>query len=111
MASAGRRSELQALVFDPHYIQFKPKGAGVMLYFTPEFMQKNQRPCQINDPWYIPAVPTGKPDFGAPNCPERALRYFLRYMTEHELRRGRRRLFIPFMDNNAGKELSAASIS
>ena len=25
MASAGRRSELQALVFDPQYIQFKPK--------------------------------------------------------------------------------------
>ena len=33
-------------------------------------------------------------------------------MTEHpELRKGRRRLFIPFKDNNAGKELSAASIS
>ena len=29
MASAGRHSELQALVFDPQYIQFKPKGAGV----------------------------------------------------------------------------------
>ena len=36
MASAGRRSELQALVFDLQYIiQFKPKGAGVALYFTP----------------------------------------------------------------------------
>ena len=34
MASAGRRSELQALVFDPQYIQFDdPKGAGVTLYF------------------------------------------------------------------------------
>ena len=47
MASAGRRSELQALVFDPQYtvytvlmIQFKPKGAGVTLYFTSEFMRK-----------------------------------------------------------------------
>ena len=38
MASAGRRIELQALVFDPQYIQFKPKGAGVTLYFTPEFI-------------------------------------------------------------------------
>ena len=37
MASAGRRSELQALVFD---LQFKLKGAGVKLYFTPEFMRK-----------------------------------------------------------------------
>ena len=49
MASAGRRSELQA--FDSQYIQFKPKGAGVTLYFTPEFMLKNQRPNQVNDPW------------------------------------------------------------
>ena len=74
MASARIRSELQALVFDPQYIQFKPKGAGVTLYFTPEFMRKNQRPNQVNDPWYIPVVLTDKPDFGTPNCPVRALR-------------------------------------
>ena len=50
--------------------------------------------------------------FGALNCPVRALRYYHRYMTEHpELRKGKRHLFIPFKDNNAGKELSAASIS
>ena len=60
MASAGTRSELHALRFDPNYIQFKPKGAGVTLYFSPEFMRKNQKPNQVNDPWYIPAVPTGK---------------------------------------------------
>ena len=122
MASAGRCSELQALVFDPEYIQFKPKGpqysqfkpkgAGVTLYFTPEFMRKNQRQNQVNDTWYIPVVPTGKPEFGAPYCPVRALKYYHRYMIEHpELRKGRRRLFFPFKDNNAGKELSAASIS
>ena len=52
-------------MFDPQYIQFKPKGAGVALYFTLKFMRKNQRPTQVNDPWYIPAVPTGKPEFGA----------------------------------------------
>ena len=75
MASAGRRSELQALVFDLQYIQFKTEGAGVTSYFTPEFMRKNQRPNQVNDPWYIPAVQNGKPDFGAPNCPVRALKY------------------------------------
>ena len=72
MASAGRRSELQVLVFDLQYIQFKPKGAGVTLYFTQEFMRKNQWPNQVSDPSYIPAVQTGKPDFGAPNCPVRA---------------------------------------
>ena len=112
MASAGRSSELQALVFDQNYIQFKPKGAGVTLYFSQEFMRKNQRPNQVNDPWYIPAVPTGKSEFGAPNCPVRALRYYRRYQSKHpELRKGRCRLFIPIKDNNAGKELSAATIS
>ena len=83
MASAGRRTELQALVFDLQYIQFKPKGAGVTLYFIPEFTRKNQRPKQVTDPWYIPAVPTGKTEFGAVNCPVRALKYCHRYMTEH----------------------------
>ena len=112
MASAGRRSELHALRFDQNYIQFKPKGAGVTLYFSPEFMRKNQKPNQVNDPWYIPAIPTGKPEFGAPNCPVIALRYYHRYLTEHpELRKDRRRLFVPIKDNNAGKELSASSIS
>ena len=84
-------SELHALRFDQNYIQFKPK-AGVTLYFSPEFMRKNQKPNQVNDPWYIPAIPTGKPEFGAPNCPVRALRYYHRYLTEHpELRKDRRR--------------------
>ena len=106
MASAGRCSELHALRFDQNYIQFKPKGAGVTLYFSPEFMRKNQKPNQVNDPWYIPAVPTGKPEFGAPNCPVRALYYYHRYLTEHsELRKDRRRLFVLI------KELSASTIS
>ena len=52
MVSPRRCSELQALLFDPQYIQFKPKGAVVTLYFSHEFMQKNQRPNQVNDPWY-----------------------------------------------------------
>ena len=112
MASVGRRSELQAPRFDLNYIQFKSKGAGVTLYFSPEFMRKNQKPNQANDPWYIPAVPTGKLEFGAPNCPVRALCYYHRYLTEHpELRKDRRRLFVPIKDNNAGKELSASTIS
>ena len=50
-------------------------------------------------------VPTGKSEFGAPNCPVRALRYYHRYLTEHpELRKDRRRLFVPIKDNNAGKD-------
>ena len=112
MASAGRRSELQALRFDQNYMQFKPRGAGVTLYFSPEFMRKNQKPNQVNDPWYIRAAPTGKSGFGASNCPVRALRYYHRYLTEHpQLRKDRRRPFVPIKDNNAGKELSAATVS
>ena len=42
----------------------------------------------------------------------RALRYYHRYLTEHpDLKKDRRRLFVPIKDNNAGKELSAYSIS
>ena len=75
-------------------------------------MLKNQKLSQVNDPWYSPAVPTGKSEFGTSNCPVRALRYYHRYLTEHpELRKDRRRLFVPIKDNNAGKELSAATIS
>ena len=92
--------------------QFKPKGAGVTLYFSPEFMHKNQKPNQVNDPWYIPAVPTGKSEFGAPNCPVRALCYYHRHLTEHpEMGKDRSRLFAPIKDNNTGKELSASTIS
>ena len=107
MASAGRCSKLQALVFDPHYIQFKPKGAGVTLYFTPEFMRKNQRPNQVSDPCYIPAVPTGKPDFGAPNCPVRALRYYHRYMTEHPVKEGQTPLIYSFLGQRCGQARSS----
>ena len=111
VASAGRRSELQALRFVQNYMQFKLRGAGVTLYFSPEFMRKNQEPNQVNDPWYIPAVPTGKSGLGAPNCPVRALHYYHRHFTEHpEVRKDRRRPFVPIKDNNAGKELSAATV-
>ena len=94
MFSVGRRSELHALRFDQNCIQFKPNGAGVTPYFSPEFMRKSQEPNQVSGHWYIPAVPTGKPEFGAPNCPVRALRYYRRYLTEHPgLRKDRRLLF------------------
>ena len=68
MALAGRRTELQALVFDQKYFQFKPKGAGIALCFNPEFVRKNQKPNHVNDPWYIPAIPIGKSEFGTPTA-------------------------------------------
>ena len=44
MASAGRCSGSEALVFNPKYLQFKYLVFGVTCYFSPEFMRKNQRP-------------------------------------------------------------------
>ena len=99
MASAGRRSELQTLVFDPKYIEFKPKGAG-MTFSCGKISNLHRL---TNPDWS---------DFGTPNCPLRALGYYHRHMSEHpELRRSIRNLFIPIKDNNAGNELSAAAIS
>ena len=49
--------------------------------------------------------------FSTPNCPVRALRYYHRYLSEHPDLRKDRRLFVPIKDNNAGKELSASTIS
>ena len=40
MASVGRRGELQALLFDPQYIQFKPRGAGGNPMFHPRVYEK-----------------------------------------------------------------------
>ena len=76
-------------------------------------MHKNRKPNQVNDTWYIRAIPTGKSEFGPPNCPVRALRYYHRYSTEHPelMREGRRHLFVLMKDNNTGKELSEATFS
>ena len=46
VASGGRRSELQALVFDPRYIQFKPKGAGLP-YISPHKEESEAKPSQL----------------------------------------------------------------
>jgi hypothetical protein len=40
MASGGRRSELQALMYNEHYCQFAPLGAQVKLSFNPSFIRK-----------------------------------------------------------------------
>ena len=72
-------------------------------------MHKNQNRIKST----IPGIfVTGKSEFGAPNCPVRALRYYHRYLTVHpELRKDRHSLFVLIKDNNPGKELSSATIS
>ena len=107
MASAGRQSELQA--FESQYIQFKPKVLGLLCISPHRSCGKIRGQTKSVIRGRIPVFLTGKPEFGAPNCLVRALKYYHRYMSEHpELRKGRRRLVIPFKDNNVGKQLSAA---
>ena len=106
MASAGRHSELQALVFGLNIFSSNPKGQMLFYISVPSSC------ARIRNLLRLTTVPTGKSDFGAPNCPVRALRYYHRYMTEHpELRKGRQLLFVLIKDNNTRKELSAATIS
>ena len=85
MASARRLSELQALVFDPECIQIKPKGVGITLYLTLSSCVRIRSLARLMTPG------TFQSDLGAPTC--------------------RCCLLIPIKDNNAGKELSAATIS
>ena len=46
-------------MFDLRLYRFKPQGAGVTLYFSPEFIRKNQKYIQTNASWYISVVPKG----------------------------------------------------
>ena len=103
---------LEALSKPPYEPLREASLKQMSLYFSPECMRKNQQANQVNDPWYVAAVPTGKSDLGTPNCPVGSLRYYHRYITEHpDLRKGRCRLFVPVNNNNARKVLSAATIS
>jgi hypothetical protein len=111
MASGGRRSELQALMFDDNYCSFAPYGAQVKLSFNPSFIRKNQRVTETNAPLVIPAIPTGKTQFGHINCPVRALKYYHRRTTDPSIRKCRRHLFIPLKDVKPGHEISSSTIS
>ena len=98
MASLGRHSELQALVFDPQYTHFKLRELGLP-YISPQSSWgriRGKTKSTIHGTYQR---------FCAPNCSVRAPKYFHRYMSEYpELKKDRRHLFIPFKDYNAGKE-------
>jgi hypothetical protein len=111
MASGGRRSELQALMFDDTYCKFAPFGAQVKLSFNPSFIRKNQRASETNAPLIIPAIPTGKEQFGHPNCPVRALKLYHRRTKDPSIRKGRLHMFIPLKDVTHGNEISSSTIS
>jgi hypothetical protein len=100
MASGGRRSDLQALMYDEKYCYFAPLGAQVKLSFNPSFIRKNQRASETNAPLIIPAIPTGTAQFGHPNCPVRALKYYYRRTKDPTVRKGRQHMFIPLKDVN-----------
>ena len=111
MASGGRRSEVQALMFDETYCKIELDGSKATLHFAPDFLRKNRSPFSAETPVVIQALPTGHREFGAPLCPVRALRYYRRATSSPDVRKDRKRLFVPFKDNNQGKEISPMSIS
>ena len=57
MASDGRRSELQALVFDPTYIQFKPKGTGSLFILAPISCTRTRNLIKSTTPGTYPIGP------------------------------------------------------
>ena len=111
MASGSRRSEIQAFMFDEAHCKIEQDGSKATLHFAPDFLRKNQSPFSADTPVVIQALPTGHREFGSPLCPVRALRYYRRATSHPNIRKGRNRLFVPFRDNNQGKEISPMSIS
>ena len=47
LASAGRRSELHALLIDDKHILLDKEGRKATLFFAPEFLRKNQKVDEI----------------------------------------------------------------
>ena len=72
MFSVGRRSELHALGLTR--TAYSSNRMGLVLHPTlaQSLCARIRSRIQVSGPWYIPAVPTGKPEFAAPNCPVRA---------------------------------------
>ena len=94
MAMAGRRSEFQSQGFDSKFIQFKPKGAGVTLRFSSEFMQ-NQNPTLIATPGI-----SQQPLLASQNL---ALLTAQLELLDTTIGIRQSTLFIPIQYNNAGK--------
>ena len=110
LASAGRRSELHALLFDDKHFLLDKEQRKATLFFAPGFLSKTQRVGETNSPLIIPALPTGKELPVAPNCPVRDLKYYHRRTSEPSVRKGRKKLFIPIKDNHQGMEISTSII-
>ena len=98
LPSATRHSELQA---------FKPKGHGLH-YTLPSSLCDKIRDL-TKSMTRDTSVPTGKPDFGGPNCLVRALRYYDTCRVSR-VEEGQT-LLVYSRYTKVGKELSAVSIS
>ena len=113
MASTGRHSELQALVFDLKYIQIKPQGSGGTTYLSPEFMHKNQWPTQTDDPGTFQQSLVESQNL-ALLCSVRALRYmyYHRYICPNtQSYRNADSFCSSQLRTTPGKELSTTAIS
>ena len=98
LASGRRRSELCALSFDPQCFRFSPNLAQVQLLTEPGFLAKTQKPSKMPAKIVIKSlvqfVGHDLPDYTL--CPVRALKAYKDKTKDAAIRRGRRKLFIPF---------------
>ncbi|MES9880851.1 MAG: hypothetical protein ABW185_08225 [Sedimenticola sp.] len=109
LASGRRRSELHALSAADNAVSFAADGSSVLLHVFPGFLAKNQLPSVAYLPMEIPGLQSVEgSDATSVLCPVRALRIYLHRVSD--LRRGRRRLFISFLEH-VRNEISASTVS
>lgn len=96
IASARRVSELHAIAFDQ--VVFGQEGVSMRL--LPGFIAKTQRPGEVSLPICFPSlgdfVGNDLPDRFL--CPVRALKVYVDRTKKSGLRKGRKRLFIPYQE-------------
>ena len=112
LASGRRRSEIHAFSIEESCLRFARGYTSVTLLTESTFLAKNQvlnnPPQKIVIPSLIPFTGRDTPEYTL--CPVRSLKAYVARTTDPTIRRGRKRLFIPFNTENE-KDLSARSIS
>ena len=102
LTSGRRRSELCALSWDPQSFRFSPNLAQVHLLTEPGFLAKTQKtsraPAKITIKSLVQFTVHDLPDYKL--CPVRALKAYKDRTKDPAVRRGRRKLFIPFSETD-----------
>ena len=112
LASGRRRSEIHAFSAGESCLRFSRGYTSVTLLTEATFLAKNQvlnnPPQKVTIPSLIPFTGRDTPDYML--CPVRALKAYVAITSDPAIRKGRKRLFIPY-DVRSEKDLSVRSIS